>query len=157
MTYRITGLAPQLFAPLFALDDAELAKRRGRRVVTDSDRGFPCRVSLEDARDGEELLLIHHTHHAVEAPYRSAFAIYVRRQASAARIWRDCPPPVFAGRTLSLRAFTEAGEMVRAQLARDGEADSAIRALLDDSAVAYIDAHNAAAGCFAAWVERDGR
>jgi len=155
MTYRITGLPSDPFASLFALDDIELAKHRARRVVADSDRGFPCRVSLEDARAGEELLLIHHTHHAVETPYRSAFAIYVRRQASAAAVWRDCPPPVFAGRTLSLRAFTEAGEMVRAQLARDGEADRAIRALLDDRAVAYIDAHNAAAGCFAARVERD--
>jgi hypothetical protein len=157
MTYRIAGLAPELFAPLFVLDDAALAKRRARRVIADTDRGFPCRVSLEDARAGEELLLIHHTHHAVETPYRSAFAIYVCRQASAAGLWRGCPPPVFAGRILSLRAFTAAGDMVRAQLAGDGEADRAIRVLLEDGEVAYIDAHNAAAGCFAARVERDER
>src|SRR3546814_19640898 len=63
MTYAITGLDPQPFAPLFAMTDADLAARGARRVTANADRGFPCRISLADARAGEELILLHHVSH----------------------------------------------------------------------------------------------
>lgn len=157
MTYRIEGLAPTQFAPLFEMSDDELARVRARRVVADADRGFPCRVSLEDARAGERLVLVHHAHHDVETPYRSAFAIYVREGACEPAVYRDCTPPVFEGRPLSLRAFDADGTLRTARLVGPGEADAAIRALLDDAGIAYIDAHNAAYGCFAARIKRDGQ
>src|SRR5690606_21970117 len=156
MTYLIEGLCPDRFAPLFALDDASLAAINARRVTATADRGFPCRISLEDARAGEELILLHHVSHDVATPYRSAYAIYVRRGVAAAR-WRDTLPPVFAGRTLALRAFGADGMLRIARLAGPGEVDGAIRDLFADPATAYIDAHNAAHGCFAARIERDER
>ena len=52
MTYSIQGLDPASFAPLFALSDSDLAVQGAVRVIAKSDRGFPCRVSLEDAREG---------------------------------------------------------------------------------------------------------
>ena len=67
MTYSIRGLGPERFAPLFALDDADLAAMNARRVTATSDRGFPCRISLEDAKAGEELILLHYVSHDVEA------------------------------------------------------------------------------------------
>ncbi len=154
MTYAITGLDPEPFTPLFALSDAELTARGARRVVADADRGFPCRISLDDARAGEELILLHHVSHDVATPYRSAYAIYVR-QGVAAGTWRDAVPPVFEGRPLALRAFGADGMLRTAKLAAPGEADGAIRDLFADAEIAYIDAHNAAYGCFAARVERD--
>jgi hypothetical protein len=155
MTYMIEGLAPDRFAPLFAMDDAGLAAINARRVTATADMGFPCRISLEDARAGEELILLHHVSHDVETPYRSAYAIYVRPGVDAAR-YRDELPPVFAGRPIALRAFDAAGMLQTARLAAPGEADGAIRDLFDDAAISYIDAHNAAHGCFAARIERDG-
>src|SRR3546814_7868433 len=116
MTYAITGLSPEPFAPLFEMSDAELAARGARRVTADADRGFPCRISLEDARAGEELILLHHVSHDVATPYRSAYAIYVRPGVAAAT-WRDELPPVFAGRTLALRAFGADGMLRTARLA----------------------------------------
>lgn len=156
MTYRIAGLDPAQFAPLWAMDADTLAANGARRVAADADRGFPCRVSLDDARAGEPLMLVHHVHHDVAGPYRSAFAIFVREDAVQAT-YEDCCPPCFAGRTLSLRGFDAAGALAEARLAAPGEADAAIRALLADERIAYIDAHNAAAGCFAARIERDGQ
>ena len=156
MTYRIAGLDPAQFAPLWAMTPAELDQNRAARVTADADRGFPCRVTLEDARAGERLLLLHHVHHDVAGPYRSAFAIFVREFAVHAT-YTDCCPPCFEGRTLSLRGFDEEGALAQARLALPGEADSAIRDLLADARIAYIDAHNAAAGCFAARIERDGQ
>src|SRR3546814_18026736 len=102
MTYAITGLSPEPFAPLFEMSDAELAARGARRVTADADRGFPCRISLEDARAGEELILLHHVSHDVETPYRSAYAIYVR-QGVAAGTWRHAEPPGRAGRPVATR------------------------------------------------------
>ena len=156
MTYRIAGLDPAPYAPLWAMDDEQLAVHGARRTVATGDRGFPCRVALEDAREGERLLLVHHVHHDVAGPYRSAFAIFVREEAERA-VYEDRCPPCFAGRTLSLRGFDSEGALTEARLAAPGEADAAIRTLLSNPAIAYINAHNAAAGCFAARIERDGQ
>ena len=82
MTYRIAGLDPAEFAPLWAMDDEQLGRHRARRVTVDDDFGFPCRVTLEDARPSEQLMLVHHVHHEVESPYRSAFAVFVRQSTS---------------------------------------------------------------------------
>jgi len=64
-------------------------------------------------------------------------------------------PPVFEGRRLALRAFDGDAMLRTARLAGPGEADDAIRDLFADPAISYIDAHNAAYGCFAARIERD--
>lgn len=156
MTYAIAGLPAQQFARYFAMDDAELAAHRARRVTATSAFGFPCRVSLRDAGIGDELLLIHHVNHTVENPYRNAFAIYVRRAASEAARFVDETPPVFAGRPMALRGYTADGELHGARLAIPGEADNTLRAMLDGPQIAYIDAHNAAHGCFAARAVRHG-
>jgi hypothetical protein len=157
MTYRIAGLDPAPYAPLWAMDDETLAAHGARRVTADDDFGFPCRVTLEDVRAGERLLLVHHVHHDVAGPYRSAFAIFVREGARGPAVYENRCPPCFAGRTLSLRGFDSDGALARAKLAAPGEADEAIAALLADPRIAYINAHNAAAGCFAARIERDGQ
>lgn len=156
MTYAIHGLPRAEFAPLFALDDQALARRGARRVTASAARGFPCRVSLEDARAGEQLILLHHASHDVATPYRSAYAIYVRENADEAAPFVDEVPPVFAGRPIALRGFAVDGMLVDARLAPPDEADAAIRALFADPRIAYIHAHNAAHGCFAARIERHG-
>lgn len=155
MTYRIAGLSPEPLAPLFALADDALAARNARRVIASASRGFPCRISLEDAREGDELILLHHTSHDVATPYRSAYAIYVRTGAQPAE-FIDATPPVFEGRPLGLRGFDGEGNLRDARLALPGEADARIRDLLANPAIAYIDAHNAAHGCFVARIERHG-
>lgn len=155
MTYRITGLDPQPFASLFDMDDAALAVRSARRVVAQADRGYPCRISLEDARKNEVLILVNHTSHDVPTPYRSSYAIYLRAGAQKAA-YIDAVPPIFENRPLGLRGFDQDGMLRDAKLALANEADAAIRDLFAHPAIAYIDAHNAAHGCFAARVERHG-
>ena len=155
MTYRISGLDPSPFQPLFAMNEAQLAERRALRREADSATGFPCRVSLEDAKVGEELLLTHFVSHPVETPFRSAFAIYVRRDATAPASFTDQVPEMLARRTLALRGFDSHGMLRAAMLAAPGEADGAIRDLLGNSEVRMIHAHNAAYGCFLAAIERN--
>jgi hypothetical protein len=91
----------------------------------------------------------------VTTPFRSAFAIYVREVADAAACYIDAVPPVFEGRTLSLRGFDGEGMLRGAVLAPPGEADAAIREMFADPRIAVIHAHNAAPGCFAARIVRN--
>jgi hypothetical protein len=154
MAYKISGLEPSQFRHLVGQDDEQLAAHNAVRVIAKADRGFPCRVSLEDAREGESLILLHYVSHDVATPYRSAYAIYIRENAERAAVYEDQPPPVFEGRPLGLRGFGADGNLKNALLALPGEADAKIRELLADPTITYIDAHNAAHGCFAARVER---
>lgn len=154
MTYRIAGLDPAQFAPLFAMSDDKLAARNARRVTAAASRGYPCRVSLQDADEGEELILLHHVSHDVATPYRSAYAIYVRETANEAAEYVDRTPPVFKGRPIALRGFDEQGNLRNAALALPGQADARIRELFASQEIAYIHAHNAAHGCFSAAIER---
>ena len=68
MTYRITGLDNTSFSELFALSDEELAQRQIVRKTATAKPGFPCRVSLEDAEPGEELILLNYESHSAQNP-----------------------------------------------------------------------------------------
>ena len=153
MTYSIEGLHRADFAHLFALSDAELAAHNAVRV-TATGPGFPCRVSLEDARAGEQLILLNYTSHDVATPYRSSYAIYVREDGEEIAPLIDATPPVFEGRPLGLRAFDQDGMLRNAALALPGQADAKIRELFAGDNIAYIHAHNAAHGCFSARIDR---
>lgn len=156
MSFRIVGLDAGPFAHYFFMNDAELRRSGARLLTADAHPGYPCRVSLEDAREGERVLLVNFTSHDVANPYRTAHAIYVREGAVRAEPPVDRLPPVFAGRTMSLRGFDDEGMMVRAVLAGPGEVEAGIAALFAEPRVACIHAHNAAYGCFAARIEREG-
>jgi hypothetical protein len=154
MSFRVTGLPAVPFAPLFDLDDAALAEIGARRVIAESDRGFPCRVSLEDARAGEELLLLNHEHQPAPGPFRSRHAIFVRRRAVETFDRIDVLPPVFAGRLLSLRGFSAHHMMIAAECAQGEAAQAVIDRLLAVPEIAYLHVHFAAYGCYAARLER---
>lgn len=154
MSYRIMGLAPEPFAHLIGLPEEALAERGVRRVRADAKPGYPCRISLKDAEPGETLLLLNHTDHDVATPYRNSFAIFVRESARAAAETVDALPPVMQGRPISLRGYDAEGNLRGALLALPGDVDARIRELFGRGEVAYIHAHNAAHGCFAARIER---
>jgi hypothetical protein len=152
MTYRIKGLDPAPYRPLFALSDSELEDAGMRRMKVSKKPSFPCRVSLVDRDIGEEVIVLNHVSHDVAKPYRASQAIFDADAKQAEFV--DEVPPVFETRLLSLRGFGDDGMMAEALIARPGEADTGIRALFANPEIAYIHAHNAARGCFSARIER---
>lgn len=154
MTYRIRGLEPAHFAPLFELDDSELEARGMIRMIVDNPN-FPCRVSLRDCDIGDEVILLNHVSRGGNNPYCASHAIFVSKSATEAADYVDAIPPALDRRILSLRAFDANGMMIDAALVRPGEADPAIRALMANPAAAQVDAHNATRGCFAARIDRN--
>src|SRR3954468_17649815 len=106
MTYRITGLDPAPYKPLFGLMDEELAARGVVRMTVDSPT-FPCRVSLTDRAIGEQVLLVNHVSQDAAGPYRASHAIFVTECEQEPEEYVDRVPPVFETRVLSLRGFDE--------------------------------------------------
>lgn len=153
MAYRIEGLAPEAFESLFGMMDGELAEHRAVRVTADGP-GYPCRVSLAEAEPGEELILVNHVSNAVDGPFRTSHAIYVRKGVAAGS-FADEAPLCLDTRTISLRGFDSGGMLRGGLLALPGEADAKIRALFEAPEIATIHAHTAAYGCFLARIERN--
>jgi hypothetical protein len=154
VTYRIEGLDPASFAPLFGLTDEELAGRGIVRMRVTEKPNFPCRIRLADANVGETVLLLNHVSHDVANPYRASHAIFVTEGEEKAAEYIDEVPPVFEKRVLSFRGFDAQGMMADAILTQPGEADEGIRKLFENPEIATIHAHNATRGCFSAKIER---
>jgi hypothetical protein len=152
MSFRITGLPAEYFADLFELSNNDLAARGVVRQVA-GERTSPCRISLTDAGPGEEVVLVNYEHHAVDSPYRMRFAIYVRKgEKTYDEV--DRVPEQLRSRTLAVRAFDGGAMMVGRELIEGLELESAIGRLFDNPQAAYLHVHYAAAGCYAAKVER---
>jgi hypothetical protein len=154
MTFRIKGLSPEPFRELYGLSDGDLAARGARRYVADAKPGFPDRVELRDAEPGETLLLLNYVHQPADNPYRASHAIFVREGAQVAYDRVDQIPEPLLVRPISLRAFDAADLMIEADLVAGHALAGAIERLLDDPQTAYIHAHYAKRGCYAARIER---
>jgi Protein of unknown function (DUF1203) len=154
MDFRIKGLAPELFQPLFGLTEAELARHGAVRCIVDRKPGYPDRIELRDPEPGESVLLVNYTHLPVETPFRSSYAIYVREGARDRYDRINEVPEQFRSRVLSLRAFDERGMLRDADIVEGGAAESLIGRLLSSPQTAYIHAHFAKPGCFAARIDR---
>ena len=154
MDFRITGLDPAPFAHLYGLDEVSLAAAGALRMVADAPHAFPDRVELRDLDPGEAALLVHYVHQPADTPFRAGHAIFVREGAERSAEFEDEVPEVMSRRVLSLRAFDSAGMMTDAALARGGEIRPEIMRLLAGPDVAYLQAHYAVRGCYAARVER---
>ena len=154
MGFQITALNIDQFSHLFDQDTDELAKQGIQRMVVNSNPGFPCRVSLQDAEIGEKVLLMNYEHQPVPTPFRSSHAIFVREGASQAKPNRNEIPGMFRHRFLSVRAFDKSGMMIDADVVDGEQLETLIERMLEDESADYLHIHNARLGCYAALVER---
>lgn len=154
MHFRISGIDPAPFQHLFAMSDDELMAQRAKRYVADSKPGFPCRISLEDAAPGELVILAPYTHQTAATAYQASGPIFIREDAKARFEAFDFVPEQLAVRLLSLRAYDEAGMIVDADVVEGAELERHIERLFGSAETAYIHAHFARRGCYAARIDR---
>jgi hypothetical protein len=155
MPFRVSGLNPEPFCHLYGLSEAQLLAQGARRYTVDKTPGFPDRIELRDLAPGETALLVNSTHQAADTPYRASHAIFVREGAQKCVSVIDEIPEVMQRRMLSLRAFDAAHMMVDATLVDGRQARETVERLLSNDSVAYIQAHYAQRGCYAARIERE--
>jgi Protein of unknown function (DUF1203) len=154
MDFRITGLPAERFTDLFTLPQSQLATRGALRMIADGHSGYPCRVSLTDAAEGDTVYLVNYEHHAVETPYRSRFAtIYVR---PGERTYDEINrvPEQLRKRLLSLRAYDADGMLMNADVVEGTQLESGLAELFSSPRVSYVHAHFARPGCYAARIDR---
>lgn len=154
MSFRITGLDPAPFVPLYGLDDDALRRRGVIRMTATDDTGFPERVEVRAAKRGESLLLLNHVHQPADTPYRASHAIFVREGATTPYEGIDEVPEVLRLRTISLRGFDDRHHIADAIVVDGTMLPDAIERLFARSSVRYLQAHYAAYGCYAARVDR---
>ena len=154
MSFRISGLPRDTFRHLFGLSHEELSRHGAVRYVADSKPGFPDRIELRDAEVGESLLLVNHVHQPAQTPYRASHAIFVLECARETFDRVDEVPLAFRSRMLSLRAFDDGDMMIDAELCAGEQMENAIEQLWRDPRVAYVHAHYAKRGCYAARIDR---
>jgi hypothetical protein len=155
MSFRVSGLCPEPFRHLYGLTDTQLLARGVRRYSVDKSPGFPDRIELRDLAPGETALLVNYTHQDAATPYRASHAIFVREGAERSMSVIDEIPEVMQRRVLSLRAFDATHMMADAVLVDGRQARETVERLLSDDKVAYIQAHYAQRGCYAARIERE--
>ena len=153
MSFQITGLDAAPFRRFYGLSDDELQSVGVKRFIADKKPGFPDRVELRDVEQGEALLLLNHLHQPADTPYRASHAIFVREWAETPYRAVDAIPDVLRIRPISLRAFDASGDMVDADLI-EGDLEPTIARLLANPEAAYIHAHYAKRGCYAARIDR---
>jgi hypothetical protein len=154
MTFRVRGIDPDIFKHLVGLSDEALGEQGIRRYTVDGKPGFPDRVEVRDLEPGETALLLNYEHQPADTPYRSQHAIFVGEQSRQPLDLVDDLPEAILTRPISLRAFDAAGEMVDADLAAGSELRPIIARFFDCPDVAYLHAHYAKRGCYAAKIVR---
>jgi hypothetical protein len=155
MSFIVSGLPVAPFQHLFGLSEEALRAHGAIRYTSDAPVGYPCRITLEDTPVGETVLLLNYEHQSADTPYRARHAIYVREAAVETRtVVDEVPAPLAVRPYISLRAFDAEGMMLDADLAPGSELKAPIERLLALPGVAYLHAHYAGRGCYAAHIER---
>ena len=153
MNFQISALPAERFSHLYGATEADLSNSGAKRVIADSDPGFPCRVSMRDAEIGETLILVNYTHHDEQTPYRASHAIFVIGGAAEQKLPQNSVPQVLRSRLLSVRGFGADNDIIDAEVCSGTDLEGAITRLASNSSVKYLHVHNAGPGCYAARVD----
>ena len=154
MDFVVRGLDVKPYQYLFGKTKSELSEFGVYRYACDQEFAFPDRIEMRDAHIGETLLLVNHVSMDKPTPYRATHAIFVLEGAEETYQGYNEIPDVMQRRKLSLRAFSETGFIIAADLVDGVNAREAIHRFLEDHNVQHIDAHYALRGCYAGRITR---
>lgn len=153
-TFQLSGLAYETFENFFELPDEELHAIGIARQIATQQPGFPCRVSLQDAEMGEELLLLPFEHQPAASPYRASGPIFVRRGAKQQILPPGLVPAYVSTRQISLRAYDASDMMIDAAVCEGSDVAEQLERMFAVAEVAYVHLHNAKRGCFSCLASR---
>jgi len=154
INFQIKALPFEEFAELKGKNEQELANAHAKWLTVDVEPGFPCRVSLMDAKIGERVLLLSYPYHNVKSAYKASGPIFVREHAIEG-IWQvNEVPKMLRHRLQSVRAYDVENTMIGAETIHGEQLEIAINNQLKNRNTDYIHIHNANPGCFNCSVHR---
>ena len=146
--FLIKALTIDSFNELILKNNDELKLADAAWLNVDAEPGYPCRVSLMDAKIGERVLALSFCHNDVNSPYKASGPIFVRENALTVKLNINEVPKMLRHRLLSVRAYNSQKLMIGAQVTQGIELESAIGKQFQNRRVEYIHIHNANPGCF---------
>ena len=153
-TFQLVGIDHEQFDHLFDLTEEQLKEYDAVRRIAHESPGYPCRISLQDAGEGEELILLPYLHQPATSPYRGSGPIFVRRGVKQRKLAPGEVTAYVTNRLMSVRAYDAAHMMVAASVCEGSRVAQEITEQFSDDKVAYIHLHNAKRGCFSCLVVR---
>lgn len=148
INFQFQSLDRDLFASYFQMSGSQLKSIGAYVFESDECPCYPCRVSLADAKVGENVLAINFEHLAVDSPYRSSGPIFVRENSQTRKMEQNEIPVMLKHRLLSVRGYSENNLMIKADTVAGEELENIISGQFSDELVQYIHVHNAGPGCF---------
>lgn len=143
-----------IYNHLFSLDETDLFAQGGIRMIVDEMPGTPCRVSLEDAEVGEEVILFPYQHHNTQSPYQASGPIFIRKDAKSPTLKENEIPKMLRHRLLSLRVYDVNGMMIDATTTQGENLKNEIEVIFNNLEANFIHVHNAGPGCYNCRVDR---
>ncbi len=153
-SFQFSAVKYQTIEHLFNLSEEALNQIGAVRAIADSNPGYPCRVSLSDAKIGEEVILFPYTHHKVTSPYQATGPIFVRKNAQTALPNVNEIPTFLNHRLLSLRVYDATAMMIDAHTVEGVVLKETIDEIFKNQLAVYIHIHNAGPGCYNCQVDR---
>lgn len=152
--FLIKALPIDSFHALMLKNNEELKFFDATWLTVDVEPGYPCRVSLSDAKIGERVLALSFCHHNVNSPYKASGPIFVREKAPTIKLEINEVPKMLRHRLQSVRAYNSNKLMIGAEVVQGTALESAIESQFKNREVEYIHIHNANPGCFNCSVHR---
>jgi hypothetical protein len=153
MNFKITAIENK-YNHLFNLNEEELASKGGVKMIVDEKPGYPCRVTLEDAEIGEEVVLFPFEYHKTDSPYKASGPIFIRKNAEKANLDINEIPEMLFKRLQSLRVYDKNGMMIDVKTLEGNEIRKEIESIFSNDLANYIQIHNANPGCYNCQVNR---
>ena len=152
--FQVHSINAEEINSLLNLGENELKELNIVKSIVDENPGYPCRLSLQDAEIGEEVLLFTYEHHRVKSPYQSSGPIYVRTNAQRATLAKNEIPLMLKHRLLSLRVYDNDAMMIDARTVEGKDLKDTIQDVLANTQVEYMHIHNSGPGCYNCLVNR---
>ena len=138
----------------FALSDEQLQEIDAVRMTVDQNLSYPCRVSLQDAEVGEEVILFSFDHLDKASPFKAKSPVFARKGAPTSYPEINEIPLMLRHRLLSVRAFDKKAMIQDSKTVKGTALEDAMQELLSNEKVAYLQIHNAGHGCYNCHVDR---
>ena len=153
INFKISAIA-NIYSPLFKLTTEELGEMNMVKMLVDAKPGFPCRVTLEDAEIGEEVLLLPFEYHKTTSPYKASGPIFIRKNAVKADLAVNEIPAMLLKRQQTLRVYDTNGMMIAAKSPSADEIRKEIEVAFSSQSASYIQILNTNPGCYNCQVNR---
>jgi hypothetical protein len=125
-----------------------------QKITVDQSPGYPCRLSLEDAKIGEEVYLFSHQPFTNENPYRETGPVFVRTEADQATLEPGQIPDMIKRRPIIVRSYSADETLLSGDPAEGEDVGQVIQQCLNREGVAFLHIRAALTGCYLCKVEQ---